>query len=187
MQIDVPATATDPESEIAGPSNSSAVPQGDRSADDRGIQRWIDWTVGGCKGKRMIQRRAVFKCHRAPVDRTSEAAAGKNPPTSKKDVCCPFEVEAITYVDEPDMVYLFEHFGHQGHEPGSPEDMNSQFLTYHACTAGVCICSNNHVLKSVLLAVKAFTVDTCCSTLNLAQNCDERISFLPPIFSAPKQ
>jgi hypothetical protein len=50
MQIDVPATATDPESEIAGPSNSSAVPQGDRSADDRGIQRWIDWTVGGCKG-----------------------------------------------------------------------------------------------------------------------------------------
>ena len=71
----------------------------------------------------MIQRRAVFKCHRGPVDRPSEAAAGKKPPTSKKDVCCPFEVEAITYVDEPDMVYLFEHFGHQGHEPGSPEDM----------------------------------------------------------------
>ena len=73
-------------------------------------------------GGRFVLATATLKCHRASKEKPGYTQEGKVQVRSKKDADCPFTIKLVVYADEPDFVYITEHNGHMGHEPGSAED-----------------------------------------------------------------
>lgn len=97
-------------------------------------------------GDREIMLRTVYKCHRASSSKPSQAAPGKKQYKSKAVVDCPYCLVCTIYYDDPQTVHYVEHFGHQGHEPGSIEDL--RYLPLN--------CELEKSIKQVILKLNIF-------------------------------
>jgi len=75
-------------------------------------------------GKKEILFKKVFHCHRAAKTKPVRPRKdGKPPPSSKKDICCRYEMWQVVLASDPEHTYFVEMHPHTGHDPATnPEE-----------------------------------------------------------------